>query len=221
MKRVRVCVRGVVCFFFLISVNVTGVNASIFINEFLADPPSGVVGDANGDGVTSFRDDEFVEIYNLGEETFNLSGWSLSDGLRVRHIFEMNTYLDSLQYLVVFGGGDINIGINGQLASTGQLSLNNSSDTITLLDEQNNLVDQLVYDSIANKNQSVVRMGQELFLHSSHTESGGALFSPGKNIDGSDSQLPTSAIPEPQTWMLLLVGLSFMMFQKRSVLAKV
>jgi len=47
--------------------------AFIVINEILADPPAGVFGDANGDGVTSSSQDEFVELLNTGNSAINLS----------------------------------------------------------------------------------------------------------------------------------------------------
>ncbi|MFC1526606.1 lamin tail domain-containing protein, partial [Candidatus Latescibacterota bacterium] len=50
------------------------------IAEVLADPPAGLAGDANGDGVREAYGDEFVEIVNLGESPADLSGWELRDG---------------------------------------------------------------------------------------------------------------------------------------------
>lgn len=37
---------------------------AVGINEFLADPPDGPAGDANGDGITSSSQDEFIEVIN-------------------------------------------------------------------------------------------------------------------------------------------------------------
>jgi len=50
--------------------------AQLVINEFLADPAR----DWDGDGALSSRDDEWVEIVNLGAETVDLSGYRLADG---------------------------------------------------------------------------------------------------------------------------------------------
>lgn len=50
--------------------------AQLAINEFLADPAR----DWDGDGALSSRDDEWVEIVNLGAEAVDLSGYRLADG---------------------------------------------------------------------------------------------------------------------------------------------
>ena len=44
----------------LFAVLVPQADAVIVISEILADPPAGAAGDANGDGVTSSNDDEFI-----------------------------------------------------------------------------------------------------------------------------------------------------------------
>ena len=38
----------------------------LIINEVLYDPPSGIAGDANGDGTREAQEDEFIEFVNLG-----------------------------------------------------------------------------------------------------------------------------------------------------------
>lgn len=48
----------------------------IVINEFLADPAS----DWDGDGIYSYRDDEWVEIANLGATAVDIGGYLLTDG---------------------------------------------------------------------------------------------------------------------------------------------
>jgi hypothetical protein len=50
-------------------------SAQIVLNELMADPAS----DYDGDGVYSYRDDEWVEITNLGGSSVDLSGFYLSD----------------------------------------------------------------------------------------------------------------------------------------------
>lgn len=50
--------------------------AQIVINEFVADPAR----DWDGDGALSSRDDEWVEILNLGSAAVDLSGYRLADG---------------------------------------------------------------------------------------------------------------------------------------------
>jgi hypothetical protein len=54
----------------------SGVSAQVVLNEFMADPAS----DWDGDGVYSYRDDEWVEVANLGASSVDLSGYYISDG---------------------------------------------------------------------------------------------------------------------------------------------
>ena len=110
------------------------------INEILADPPDGIAGDANGDGVRNPSQDEFVEIVNPHDHAIDLSYYRLEDATgTARHLFPLGTVLARRQAVVVFGGGnpDPSDGRFGdaivQTASSGQLSLNNSGDTISLL----------------------------------------------------------------------------------------
>ena len=56
-------------------------NASVIINEFLADPGRGIIGDSNQDGVSSSTD-EFVELFNAGDNDVDLSGWINTPGRR-------------------------------------------------------------------------------------------------------------------------------------------
>ena len=95
------------------------VDAFIVINEILADPASGLLGDASGDGVRSGTKDEFIEILNFGDSTVNISDWYLTDSVATRHTFPTNTFLQPYSYLVVFGGGHVILpGINWQTASS-------------------------------------------------------------------------------------------------------
>ena len=50
--------------------------AQVVINEILADPAS----DWDGDGDVNFRDDEWIEVVNLGESTIDLSAYRVTDG---------------------------------------------------------------------------------------------------------------------------------------------
>lgn len=49
-------------------------DAGVVLNEVLADPAR----DWNGDGVTSYRDDEWVEIVNAGPGAVDLTGWRIA-----------------------------------------------------------------------------------------------------------------------------------------------
>ena len=92
---------------------VTG-TARVFMNELLANEP--------GSDVTR----EFIELVNTGTVAANLSGWTISDALSVRHTFASGTLLAPGAVLVVFGGAaGIPAGFTPAVAaSTGQLNLN-------------------------------------------------------------------------------------------------
>jgi len=129
------------------------VEAFIVINEILADPAVGIAGDANGDGVTSSTKDEFIELFNNSAVQIDLSFWSLSDKVKTRHVFPEFTSLSSFSYMVIFAGGNPQLeDINWQLASSNSLGLNNSGDTVSLFDAESQLISEVVYGSLANKN---------------------------------------------------------------------
>ena len=216
--RVKNVCRIIIVFIFLTAVVlINKAQALIAINEVLADPATGLSGDSNHDGVSSSTNDEFVELLNFGANPVDISGWTLADAIQTRHVFPANTLLSSNQYLVVFGGGNPNLpGINWQKASTGTLSLNNTSETVKLSDNLSNLIDQVVYGTLANQDQSIVRnpegAGAQFVLHASLPEANGALFSPGKSVSGqffssSENTAPnTSTVPEPSSLILSLIG---------------
>jgi len=70
------------CFFLVLCSSAAAIlsvdcRAQIAINEFIADPAR----DWDGDGVLNSRDDEWIEIVNLGKTAVDLSGYRLSDGV--------------------------------------------------------------------------------------------------------------------------------------------
>ena len=177
----------------------TGGPVLIVINEIHADPafssedPS--VGDANGDGVRHFGDDEFVEIVNISENSIDMSGWTLSDGAGLRHTFPAETVVPAGCAIVVFGGGTPTGPFGGplasiQTASTGSLGLSNSGDSVTIrLADGSTVAAQAGYGGLGGNDQSITLdpdvTGTEFVLHSAATGSGSDLFSPGTKIDGS------------------------------------
>lgn len=168
-------------------------SAQLVINEILADPPPGDLGDANGDG---FRDgssaqDEFIELVNTSGGALDLDGWAISDRVGVRHAFTGSTVLADGQALVVFGGGTPSGNFGGaivMLASSGTLGLNNSGDTITILNAGNEAVVTLEYGGEGGNNTSL-NLDPEL-TGTSYVEhlalgDGTRAFSPGTRSDGS------------------------------------
>jgi hypothetical protein len=164
----------------------------LIINEIHADPHPDE-GDANGDGDNDMYDDEFVEIINTTSEEIDISGWSLSDAVGVRHIFSGTTIIPSGCGIIIFGGGSP-MGDFGdvivQVASNGTLGLNNTGDTLTLRDSNDQIVYTHNYGSNAGDDQSITRdpdiNGPDpMVKHSEATGSNGALYSPGTLVDGT------------------------------------
>ena len=195
-------------------------DAFIIINEILADPPSGIAGDANKDGNSSSTQDEFVELLNTGYSPENISGWYLTDSINARHIFPANTSISQGEYWVVFGGGLLgNLNVHAQTASTGTLSLNNTGDTVSLFRQDQSLVDRVVYNDMANHDQSITRMpeGEGPFvLHGSIPQASGKLYSAGKGVDGSlRYDLGAQSIPEAPTSLYFLLGFYIFFIMRR------
>ncbi len=79
---------------------------NVVLNEVLANPPSGLEGDANGDGVRDPYDDEFVELVNVSDTHVEMEGVSIYVGGRLKYWFEP-LCLHPRMGVVVFGGGSI------------------------------------------------------------------------------------------------------------------
>lgn len=108
----------------------------VIINEILANEPGSATGG------------EFIELVNVGGAAVDISGWQLSDSVKVRHTFAPNTVLQPGKPVVVFGNAlNIPAGTPNAIgSSTGDLSLNNSGDTVTLK-RSTTTVDQVKYGS--------------------------------------------------------------------------
>ncbi len=162
--------------------------AVFVINEINADPDS-TLGDANGDGVAHYGDDEFVEIVNMSGADIDMSSWTLADGYGVRHTFPFGTIVGDSCAVVVFGGGTPTGDFGGAIvmvSSSNTLGLNNGGDTVTIADADGNV--QLTIDyGYAGTNQSITRnpdfYGVDWVEHSTVAPDG-ALFSPGTRVDG-------------------------------------
>ena len=217
--------------------------AFVVINEILADPPAGLLGDANADGAGSITQDEFVEFFNPTTNAIDISGWSLSDAVKTRHIFAGGSIFLPQGILIVFGGGRPQLpGIAWFTASTGTLGLNNDTDIITLLDQSGEMIDQVTYGREAGQDQSVVRSpegtGNIFVRHLSLANADERRFSPGyfinpiivtepevNNPPGQDaqdgpvednsSQGANPNVPEPTTICYLASGLGSMLFRRR------
>ncbi|MDH3253495.1 MAG: lamin tail domain-containing protein, partial [Acidobacteriota bacterium] len=162
------------------------------INEIHADPAADTPGDANGDGTRDSSADEFVELVNNTGSAMDISGWTLADGFSVRHTFPAGTLVLNGCSVVVFGGGSPTGDFGNSLvqtASDGSLGLNNSGDSVTLNNGVSD-VTQATYGGEGGDNQSLtldpdIAGVPPRVRHTLAAGSNGALFSPGKRVDGS------------------------------------
>jgi hypothetical protein len=184
--------------------------ASLIVNEILADPASGPAGDANGDGIRNGSQDEFIELVNVSDTSLDIGGWTISDLTGMRHRFDPGATILSQMAVVVFGGGTptgLFGGAQVLMASSGSLGLNNGGDEIRLLDAMSSMIDLVSYGSEGGADQSITLdpdlAGTSFVRHSTAFGSGGIAFSPGTRIDGMPFGIP--GVPEPAP--LLLVGL--------------
>jgi endonuclease/exonuclease/phosphatase family metal-dependent hydrolase len=102
----------------------TATPAQVILNEILANEPgSSVAG-------------EFVELVNVGGTSIGIGGWTISDATGVRHTFAAGTTLAAGKAIVVYGAASgIPAGsTNAVGASTAQLNLSNSGDSVILKD---------------------------------------------------------------------------------------
>ena len=160
--------------------------ARLVVNEVLADP-GGVV-DANGDGVLSSSEDEFIEIVNIGDVAADLSGAVLSDAFGDRLTLPAGTVVAPGQALLIFGGGSLDPDrFPGAAIVTGggSLFLNNGGDSVTLRDSEGETLASLSFG--AADDQSLVRSpeldgGAAMVAHLSVSASPA---SPGTRADGS------------------------------------
>jgi hypothetical protein len=139
---------------------------SIVINEFMPAPSSGT---------------EWVELYNAGSDSVDLSNWVIDDdtlgGTRV--VIASGTTLPPGGFLVVAIPSAI---------------LNNSGDAVTLSNASGTIVDQIGYTS-STSNQAILRIPD-----GASTITNSASASPGSANAPTPSSSPTyTSTPEPST----------------------
>jgi hypothetical protein len=171
----------------------------LIINEVLYDPPSGIEGDANGDGTREAQEDEFIEFVNLGG-TLDLSGYTVHDNAQERHIFPQGTVLPSGGVLVLFGGGNPTGAFGNaivQTATNGILNMNNAGDFVTVYNTNGEIVLTFDIEPLSNNpDESYTRYpdlnlepgddGILFYQHAGIGEAQGAFYSPGTKIDGTN-----------------------------------
>ncbi len=78
------------------------------------------------------EDDEWIEIYNAGPDKATLDNWALEDAVKTKYTFPAGTTLDADVYLVI-------------PKALSKISLNNTGETVTLLDAAGKTVDTISY----------------------------------------------------------------------------
>ncbi len=178
-----------------ITVNDDGDNPPLIINEVLADP----IGDANGDGVVSGTDDEFVELLNVTNADLDISDWKIYDSNNAapRHIFPANTILPARSAVVIFGGGTPTGTFGGALVAkasdVNKLSLNNNGDTVTVRNATGDALAFMSYTDLgvtgSNNGGKSLNLDPDVTgtARVQHTVVAGAVgdYSPGAKVDGT------------------------------------
>jgi hypothetical protein len=168
------------------------------VNEVLYDPPSGIEGDANGDGSRSASDDEFVEFFNSGE-ALDLSGYKVFDEDNFvsdvpKHVFPQGTIVPRNGVIVLFGGGTPTGNFVGALVQTangvdGNLNLNNAGDMLILTDAAGATVVTFDINPLSgNPDESYTRNPDLTGTFEQHARieaAEGRLFSPGTKLNGT------------------------------------
>ena len=175
---------------YVFSNSITIESAGWVINEIHADPDP-VLGDANGDGQISSSEDEFIELVNNSGSSVDISGWTISDNVRVRHTFADDTVVPDRCAVVIFGGG-VPTGSFGKaiVQVAGTLGFNNDGDTITLQSPAGVSQVSYTYSGDGGHNQSLTRSPDifgpnPLVQHQAAIGVDGKFHSPGTMADGT------------------------------------
>ncbi len=124
------------------AVNLAGAN--VLINEMLPNP----IKDWNGNGDISGMDDEFIELYNSGNETADISGYVLKDAIYRstpgEYVIPNGTTIEPGKFFLIF-------------VSKSSVFQGNDGDTISLYDASGSLVDEKEYEN-TTEDVSVARI---------------------------------------------------------------
>ena len=183
----------------------------LFIRQILADPPDGLVGDTNGDGLRHTYEDEFVELFYTGTDTLAIGGWQIGDddiASDAYFTFPPTARIFPHTSLVIFGGGQLKGASPFAFSAGGRIGngLSNGGDSVILLDAKGQLVDQVIGRAWP-ANQSIFRANTQAdftphtTLYASPYSLPDSLRSTEPSESGSvpDTGPPLEHIPPPST----------------------
>ena len=176
---------------------------AVFIDEVLADPPTGSAGDANNDGTRDTYQDEFIELINSGPDTVSLADWRLGDddvAADKWFIFPANTRLAPNGRALLFGGGaptgfDVPVFVDDGRIGNG---LTNGGDQIWLIDANGDTVDTVLQSNWPN-DQSLVRWPPATGPFTGHIAVSSTAFSPGQAVLEVDTTTTTNTDSTTET----------------------
>ena len=149
---------------------------------------------------SSIRQDEFIEIVNIGDTTVHLGQGTLQDAVAERHRFTQDTKLAPNEVLLVFGGGTPTFdgtvdaphcaplpdNVTVHVANTGFLALNDTGERIELLGPAGWMLESVELGGPTTPGASYNRSLSFHALQDSHDALPGAngLISPSPTLNG-------------------------------------
>lgn len=134
-------------YFSLFSINV---NASLTFTEIMSNPFGN---EANR---------EWIELFNYGNETINITGWKLQDGTTIRSITLYNvitgTYLIEPYSFVILARNPENFSIEYNYTENvfqSSFTLTNTGKELILYDNKDNIIDSVFYANIAKEGYTI------------------------------------------------------------------
>ncbi|MBI1316720.1 hypothetical protein GC167_07660, partial [bacterium] len=177
----------------------------MLINEVLYDPSnSGLLGDANGDGVYNQEEDSFIEFINTDTVCYDMGGYQIWDDTTsgaLRYTIPSGTLVPPGGAVVVFGGGTPTGPFGNAIvlvADTGVvgLSLNNSGEVIIVRNSLGEPVLSFDSDALSNNpDESYTRNPDIVGAFEQHNDNTPLRYSPGTQIDGTPFNSASCAPP--------------------------
>ena len=183
---------------------------ALVLSEFLANPTSDPTA-AHFNPLTReipsakpSVEDEFLEWVNNSDAPLDLSGWTIADAVRARHVFPTNFTLAARSAVIVYGGPTNNpprLDLSALPASESAsgLALNNTgTETILLRNARGHLLQRIVYEgSQLSDTGSLARWPDLNGTFRPQSELFTNAVTPGRQWDGSPFQF-TPETPPPQ-----------------------